>query len=83
MVATPEELDLFGAWASKIGRTVYARMTAERSLQIQYAIRVSIYYVYTRVVRLCIYSIFTYFRPANIIFRSFRSPRLKNFDRAG
>ena len=35
LVASPEELDLFGAWASKIGRTVYARMTAERSLQIQ------------------------------------------------
>ena len=35
LVATPDELDQFGAWASKIGRSVYARMTAERSLQIQ------------------------------------------------
>ena len=34
LVATPAELDLFGAWASDVGRTVYARMTAERSLQI-------------------------------------------------
>ena len=37
LVATPEELDVFGAWASDIGRTVYARMTAERSLQIMRA----------------------------------------------